>query len=618
MKIIRPVPVTTTATLTRASTGTYWDKNGVLQTAVANALRITYDPTDLTQAPYALIETSITNLLLQSQTVASSAWTSTGVTISPNSLTAPDGTTTGDTVTSPGFSISYLSQPVTLPLNAVYTYSTFFKSISGRGKVFFEVQIAGSYSYPAFNLTTGTASSPVGSASIQNVGNGWYRCSVTFTTGSSGANAVTATFFDNVGLTTSGFSYGVWGAQLETGTISSYVATTTAQVTRAADVISGSGLLYSNIVENDYPEWSATTVYPIGTRCIRASLHTVYESVVGNAGSTIITGTSGAAYNFLLPSHTLAIGDAVVITAGTPPANLALNTVYYVRSVPDANNFTVTATKGSTTAINATATVNVTVTASGSSNYNMNPATDTLHWITVGATNKWSMFDQSVTSQTSGTGEVVVAVVLGKRVDSAIGLNISAGKAQLSMVDSSGTLSYSSSSSLVASSGVQDWYSFFYEPIIRSTDYTVTTIPVGASSGGVLVSRVSDATGTAGIGGLVLGLSKDVGVTASSAKVGITDYSVKAQDDFGNYTITPRAFNKTADFTFYLDSTDVDTLENLLSSYRATPVVYIGSNTDAGQDQYNAATVYGFYKEFSIEIAYKSTSICTLSVQGLT
>jgi hypothetical protein len=54
MIIVDPVTLGDTA-CTRAGTATYYDRNGVLQTAAANTLRVTYDPADLTKAPYALV-----------------------------------------------------------------------------------------------------------------------------------------------------------------------------------------------------------------------------------------------------------------------------------------------------------------------------------------------------------------------------------------------------------------------------------------------------------------------------------------------------------------------------------------------------------------------------------
>jgi len=43
-----------------------------------------------------------------------------------------------------------------------------------------------------------------------------------------------------------------------------------------------------------------------------------------------------------------------------------------------------------------------------------------------------------------------------------------------------------------------------------------------------------------------------------------------------------------------------------------TPVLWIGS------ESFESLTVYGFYKEFSIDLAYPTVSYCSLTIEGLT
>lgn len=55
MDIIEPVTLGD-VTCTRATSAPYYDRNGVQQTAPPNTLRVTYDPADLSKAPYALLD----------------------------------------------------------------------------------------------------------------------------------------------------------------------------------------------------------------------------------------------------------------------------------------------------------------------------------------------------------------------------------------------------------------------------------------------------------------------------------------------------------------------------------------------------------------------------------
>jgi hypothetical protein len=635
MKIVRPVPVTQTATLTRASTGTYWDKSGVLQTAPANTLRITYDPSDLTNAPYALVEPATTNLIPQSSNFTT-GWAKTLVSTTSNAGAAPDGTNSATLVATTGTAGCILYYAIIAPGNTL-TYSIFFKFgnaalPNARSFGLYNITTGLDLAYAQVNYVDGSVSligpqAPYAIGTSEAVGGGWYRLSLTITSGVSPGDTLNVYAGATGGVYAVGEQWMIWGAQVEAGSVAtSYISTTGAAVTRAADVITGTGLLYSNIAENDYPVWSSSTTYvkpnslypSAQSRCIVTSQHLVYESITGIIGNVkIVASASGQAYQFQLPTHGLVVGDTVLINSGANlPSNIVVGTTYYVFSVIDANTFTITTTAGGTSAVTATGAIAVVANVTGAGNVGNDPTTDTTHWVKVGPTNKWAPYDQYITSQATNSSEVVMAIVPGGRVDSLVGLNITASSAQVSMVDAAGVVVYRNTANLTSDSAIQDWYSYFYEPIVRVGDFSFTDLPIAPSATGVITVRVPNANGTAGIGGIVIGLAKEIGTTEASAKVGVTDYSVKTQDAFGTYTITQRAFSKKADFTIHLPTSSVDVLHGLLSQYRATPVVYIGSND--GDDQYSSATIYGFYKDFSIDIAYQNYSVCTLSVEGLT
>lgn len=253
--------------------------------------------------------------------------------------------------------------------------------------------------------------------------------------------------------------------------------------------------------------------------------------------------------------------------------------------------------------------------SSVASNLNHTPP-NTAYWIEVGATNKWRMFDQSVTSQSTATGAVLVAVTPGTRVDSIVALNVTGGTITINGVDPVAGNFYSKTINMSSYSGIVDWYEYFYEPIVQIVDTAVTDIPPPYPNATYTVS-INSPGGTAAIGGLVIGLSKEIGDSEAGAKVSTIDYSVKTRDAFGNLVITPRSFSKRADFNVYIPTENVDDITNLLTTYRTVPVVYIGSNVGAEQ-QFASTLIYGFYKDASITISYPSLSVLALQIEGLT
>lgn len=248
-------------TFTRASSATRYNSSGTLVSMVTDQPRIDYDP--ITGACKGLlIEEQRTNLLTYSEQLDNAAWTKGDATITANALAAPDGAITADKLVS-NVSTAYPRATATVSVTTgnKYTYSVFakagewvFLSLQAGGTLW---QSQGSSAGVRFNLSTGTISAgyngqSTANASIQNVGNGWFRCSVTWdcnaTTASGSVSAIMGSA-DSTAQTTGNGTSGIfiWGAQFELGAFpTSYIPTTTAQVTRAADVATMTGTNFSS------------------------------------------------------------------------------------------------------------------------------------------------------------------------------------------------------------------------------------------------------------------------------------------------------------------------------------------------------------------------------------
>lgn len=252
---------------TRASVGTYFDSSGVLQTAASGTPRFDYDP--VTHAAKGiLIEENRTNLLKGSDDITNSSYYSTSqVSYTANTISAPNGSLTADLLTRTGTSGSvYYQQPYAGSTGA-YTASAYVK-IANTGN-YFGLRLQGTYPDRAdakFNLSNGTLVGTTtsgytsASGSINNVGNGWYRVTLSATAAGTSVSRVIfgpADSSTSVGSWETGNStlsdIYVWGAQLEQGTFAtSYIPTTSAAVTRATDQ------LYLNYGAGNVPSWYNT------------------------------------------------------------------------------------------------------------------------------------------------------------------------------------------------------------------------------------------------------------------------------------------------------------------------------------------------------------------------
>ena len=237
-------------TFTRASSGTFVGSDGLIQTAATNEARSDHDPTT-GQSLGLLVEEARTNLALRSEEFNDVAWTKTNSTVTADGAISPDGTMDADKIVSNSASLGFVVQSVSQTTGTSYTWSVFAKA----GEYSFcQLRITGtvvlSITRAYFNLATGTTTGTANcTASITAFGNGWYKCSITYTT----ILAATASprFYgqvdaaDTVGDGTSGIY--IWGAQMEAGAFpTSYIPTTTATVTRSADVASITGANFSS------------------------------------------------------------------------------------------------------------------------------------------------------------------------------------------------------------------------------------------------------------------------------------------------------------------------------------------------------------------------------------
>jgi hypothetical protein len=238
-----------------------------------------------------------------------------------------------------------------------------------------------------------------------------------------------------------------------------------------------------------------------------------------------------------------------------------------------------------------------------------NVVTDTTKWLDCGPTNRWKMHDQTLQSQTVSPSIVNVYSVEGL-CTAVAALNLDASSMHVRMTDEVDGVVFDSTISLISPSGIDSWYKYFFEPITQSPDAIMLDLPPYANP--TIEVSIFSTKGSVACGALLLGNEKDIGDTQFGAKIGITDYSTKTQDAFGNYSITKRPYRKTGDFPVIVDTHYVDQLQILLAQYRSTPVLYVGSESFA------SSFVYGFYRDFDITIQYPSYALCSINIEGLT
>ena len=204
-------------TATRAGVATYTDADGLIATASADTVRV--DQTqgaELTPTKFQHIENT-----------DFSSWSHARTSDTANAAISPDGQNNATYVeqnvgeTSAG-SIYRFDAAFT----GVFTFSVYAKKKEKNFVVLYDSNVGRTY----FNLETGTVGTVASgnTANIEDAGNGWFRCSVTFTASSGTVKAFYVGDTDNSLVVTGGGGIYIYGPQLEEGTTaSSFVANTT-------------------------------------------------------------------------------------------------------------------------------------------------------------------------------------------------------------------------------------------------------------------------------------------------------------------------------------------------------------------------------------------------------
>ena len=252
----KPIPFD----FTRATTATRVNRNGLIEEVQAGVPRIDFlDNPDGSLK----LEPQRTNSITRSEDF-NITWGKNDVTVSADATISPDGTQNADKLVETNtLAFHFVSFGTTI--NAEPTVFSFYAKAAERTSVSAFLSQSGNVG-ANFDLSaeTATANGTGNTASIESVGNGWYRC-IIINDGSADLNNSVRIGIQNGALNsyqgdgTSGIY--IWGAQLEINESypTSYIKTSGSAVTRNADACNNAettfndseGVLYAEFKNED-------------------------------------------------------------------------------------------------------------------------------------------------------------------------------------------------------------------------------------------------------------------------------------------------------------------------------------------------------------------------------
>jgi hypothetical protein len=296
-------------TFTRATTATRVNASGLIESVASGLLRLDYPISG--GCPAALIEPSAQNLVPSGLVFGAAAGVlyDTAVSDSPavgiNSARITKNEASGTLrFGSQTCSTSALSGSTT------YTISRFFKYDGVDFATSMEFNNSAQWGTTSWiqviniassGVTLGTSTSCTGS--VENYGNGWYRVAVRLTTGASPSGSPVTYLMRLPAALSTGQGFLTALPQLETGAIpTSYIPTTAASATRAADVCSVSGV-------SGYIGQTQGTLYAEFEMRTDTSTRRILAVSDGNQSNRIMLVYSGNALRAQIQSTTISLGN---------------------------------------------------------------------------------------------------------------------------------------------------------------------------------------------------------------------------------------------------------------------------------------------------------------------
>lgn len=556
--VIVPTTILDTGAFTRSTTATYFDVDGVMQTAAIDVPRIGYDP--VTHAHTGLIlEGAATNAVINGTTYCAGTSTaaSTGTATGPDGVAATKVIPTAGAVSYPGSGDTAAQTFANAQSFGQYTDYTFSGYFAPYGPLNYQpyIVITAStnpgnevYALVFFDSTSGVfygktlsggfADLTAPEATLMPCGMWLVKWTVRFTQQALLRTLVyhylqVANASRTVVYTADGLS-GIQRAchQFEVGAAAtSYIPTTSAQVTRAADVVTGSGLIYCTTAEPASGEtlWNAATSYTVGQVVTRTTTHHLYENLIAGVNAT-------------LPENA---------TTGVTP-----------------------------------------------------------RWLDLGATNRWSQFDQKIGTATTSTTSLTTIVKPGLGEGLAL-LDLIGVTAKISATDAgSGVVIFERTVDL-DSTTIESVFDWMFSDRVQKRNVVITDIP--AQYPNMVVAVTIESTTGSAIGVFAVGRAIFIGATEYGAGAGIINFGKVTDDGFGNRTWIEGDWANRVTLPMVGNTSDFNRIHRQLATVRSTPCIYIGSALDSMEP----LVCYGVFRDLYITVPNYPSIAMNLEIDGM-
>lgn len=234
-------------------------------------------------------------------------------------------------------------------------------------------------------------------------------------------------------------------------------------------------------------------------------------------------------------------------------------------------------------------------------------------WLDLGPTNCWRMFNKrtgnvwSVGTFTSNPGSIDLTIRPAARINSIGLVGVRAATVHITMIVGGATV-YDKTFTMSSKAG-GSWYRYYFGAFVTKDNVAQFDLPAFSNADIRVVASAPG--GTAQIGMMVIGMSRDIGWARWSTGIGFDNYSNVKDDDFGNTTITTRGSRDYVDFDVAMYTPQVSTAKRVLNDLKDTAALYIGSEI------VDPTIIVGRFDRFQLVLSNVAISEYSLEVRSL-
>ena len=243
-------------------------------------------------------------------------------------------------------------------------------------------------------------------------------------------------------------------------------------------------------------------------------------------------------------------------------------------------------------------------------NTNKYPPDNPTEWSEVGPTNRWAMVDGIVETRTVKDGGFSCEIGYSGTPDTLVILGLSGVSSVAYTQKDSGGTQVASGTLSTASPYYTDWKDWLFGPNKRRTELVAN---IGLWPGSLELDFLGTAGVDAEVGMALVGMQRQVGTSRYGVRSGITDYSRKSTNDFGQTYLKKGSYAKRLELSAFVESDSRQTAFRTLADLRATPCFWMAGGH--GEDE--SVQAYGWLKDWSVVVEGPAVTEVSIEIEGL-